>query len=125
MSARKLIAALAASALLPIAACSPKIRRPQLLHPGPANVQRNNAEQFDPYPQTDMGPEIVGGRPPDYLVPVPEVERANQFRDSHPAPALPILTPAQPVYLPGPPPAAIPAAPVYSQPSQPPVEYRY
>lgn len=60
-----------------LTACSSTIRRPRLASPGTAPFQRHNAEQFDPYPQNDMGPEIVGGRPPDYAVPVPEVERAR------------------------------------------------
>jgi hypothetical protein len=59
------------------AGCSPTIRMPRLESPGTAGFQRHNAEQFDPYPQNDMGPEIVGGRPPDYAVPVPEVQRAR------------------------------------------------
>lgn len=61
-----------------MAACSSTIRHPRLASPGTAGFQRHNAEQFDPYPQNDMGPEIVGGRPPDYAVQVPEVERARQ-----------------------------------------------
>lgn len=59
-------------------ACSPTIRKPRLASPGTAPLQRFNAEQFDPYPMTDVAPEIVGGRPPDYQIPVPEVERARQ-----------------------------------------------
>jgi hypothetical protein len=63
--------------LVQLTACSSTIRKPRLESPGTAPFQRFNAEQFDPYPQNDMGPEIVGGRPPDYAVPVPEVERAR------------------------------------------------
>ena len=63
--------------LTQLVACSSTIRKPRLASPGTAPFQRHNAEQFDPYPQNDMGPEIVGGRPPDYAVPVPEVERAR------------------------------------------------
>jgi hypothetical protein len=103
-----------AAALLPMAACSPTIKKPQLLHPGPAPFQRANAEQFDPYPQNDVGPEIVGGRPPDYAIPRDEVTRANQFRASHQASAAPILVPQTPIFAPTLPPAA-----------PPPVEYRY
>lgn len=60
-----------------LTACSPTIRMPRLESPGTAGFQRHNAEQFDPYPQNDMGPPIVGGRPPDYAVPRPAVERAR------------------------------------------------
>ncbi len=66
--------------LVPLSACSSAVRRPQLLHPGPAPFQRHNATQVDPYPQNDMGPPIVGGRPIDFMKPPNEVERARQFR---------------------------------------------
>jgi hypothetical protein len=61
-----------------LTACSSTIRYPRLASPGTAGFQRHNAEQFDPYPPNDTGPEIVGGRPPDYAVQVPEVERSRQ-----------------------------------------------
>ena len=141
MSTRVLVRSLAlAAAFAPLVACSPTIRKPQLAHPGPAPVQRYNATQFDPYPLPDMGPEIVGGRPIDYLVPVPEVKRANQFRDSLPRPSLPVLTPSTPAMAPGYsfgttptfpqqtlPQQTLPpqALPPQSLPATPPVEYRY
>jgi hypothetical protein len=127
MSTRLLLRSLAlAVALAPLGGCSPTIKKPRLLHPGPAPVQRYNATQFDPYPLPDMGPEIVGGRPIDYMVPVPEVERANQFREQQaargtmvivpqPSAGVPML-PSPPAYMPTfPPPGSGP----------PPVEYRY
>ncbi len=64
--------------LLPLTACSSRVHKPTLLHPGPANFQRNNATQFDPFPQNDMGPEIVGGRPREFQKPPNEVTRARQ-----------------------------------------------
>jgi hypothetical protein len=110
------------AAVAPLAACSPTIKQPRLLHPGPAPVQRYTATQFDPYPLPDLGPEIVGGRPPDYLVPVPEVKRANQFREQHPAPSLPVLVPQVPVGAP-----VITTTPDFPPAGTtiPPVEYRY
>ena len=63
--------------LAELTACSSTIRKPQLHSPGTAPMQRFAADQFDPYPLPDMGPEIVGGRPIDYLVPVPEVNRSR------------------------------------------------
>lgn len=60
-----------------LAACSPTIRYPRWQSPGTAPLQRYNAEQFDPYPLPDVGPAIVGGRPREYSVPVPEVTRAR------------------------------------------------
>ena len=79
---RRLIGAVAL--LIPLSACSPTIYRPTLLHPGPAYFQRNNAVQFDPYPQNDMGPEIVGGRPIGYMKPPDEVTRARQHQQIAP-----------------------------------------
>ena len=126
MSLRSLAAvALLAAALT---GCSPTIKQPRLLSPGPAPVQRYNATQYDPYPLPDLGPEIVGGRPPDYAVPVPEVERANQFRDQQltrgqpvfvPQPAIPVM-PTLPAY-----PPTLPTLPPATGPAMPPVEYRY
>ena len=93
------------SLLLLVAAtlgCSATVRKPQLPHPGPANFQRNNAEQFDPYPQNDVGPAIVGGRPPDYMMPRSLVERARQQQPFGPwrsaAPAPPTAIPVGPLY---------------------------
>jgi hypothetical protein len=126
MSTRLLARLLAlAAALAPLGACSPTIRKPQLAHPGTAPVQRYNATQFDPYPPPDLGPEIVGGRPIDYLVPVPEVKRANQYRDSQLATRLPVLVPSQPLGTPYYPGAPVPSLPPQSAPATPPVEYRY
>ncbi len=106
-----------ATAMAPLVACSPTIRQPQLLHPGPAPFQRNNAEQFDPYPANDVGPEIVGGRPPDYAIPPNEVERARQGMPNGPRSQLPVLVPQMPAYVPTLPPTVTPGPP--------PVEYRY
>ena len=64
--------------LLPLTACSPTVMRPNWLHPGPANFQRNNATQFDPYPPNDVAPEIVGGRPREFQKPPNEVLRSRQ-----------------------------------------------
>ncbi|MBX9789309.1 MAG: hypothetical protein K2Y37_10370 [Pirellulales bacterium] len=49
---------------------------PQLFA-GPSQIQRERATQFDPYPDQDMGPEVVGGRPLDYNRQIPEVERSR------------------------------------------------
>jgi hypothetical protein len=121
MSARAVLRLLLlTTAFVPLGACSPTIRQPRLTSPGPAPVQRYNATQFDPYPLPDMGPEIVGGRPLEYIVPVPEVERANQFRDQQAARG-------QPVFVPQPTIPVMPTLPAYPpmQPTLPPAEYRY
>jgi hypothetical protein len=67
-----------------LAGCSPTLQKPRLMSPGPAEYQRANAIQFDPYPQNDMGPPIDGGRPPGYAKPPNEVERARQYRPAGP-----------------------------------------
>lgn len=67
-----------------LAGCSSAVRKPHLLDPGTAPYQRSNAVQFDPYPQNDVAPAIVGGRPRDYAIPPNEVTRARQFYQSSP-----------------------------------------
>jgi hypothetical protein len=47
------------------------------LFAGPSEIQRERATQFDPYPDQDMGPEVVGGRPLDYNRQIPEVDRSR------------------------------------------------
>ena len=84
MKRRSLTGLITCCLLLPLSACSSAVRKPQLLHPGPAPFQRQNATQFDPYPPNDLGPEIVGGRPIDFQKPPNEVERSRQFRDQQP-----------------------------------------
>ena len=61
-----------------LAGCSSSVFVPRLQSPGPASFQRNNAQQFDPYPPNDIAPEIVGGRPTGFMVPPNEVIRARQ-----------------------------------------------
>ena len=50
---------------------------PNWTNPGPATYQRSNALRFDPYPENDAGPAIVGARPPDYQNPPAEAGRAR------------------------------------------------
>ena len=50
---------------------------PNWLHPGPAVHQQSTAERFDPYPENEPGPEIVGARPREYQKPPPEPSRAR------------------------------------------------
>lgn len=52
--------------------------RPNWLHPGPAAYQQKRAERFDPYPEPDVAPEVVGGRPREFQKPAPEPERARR-----------------------------------------------
>jgi hypothetical protein len=107
--------------------CSNAVRKPRLLHPGPAPFQRGNAEVSDPFPLPDMGPEIVGGRPREFDQPRNEVVRAQQFlrsaagRPSVLMPVAPVpVGPPTPVTQPypappygGPPTTPLPAGPRY------------
>ena len=51
--------------------------RPQWFNPGSSTAQRQRAERFDPYPDTDTGPAMVGARPHDYSRPSAEATRAR------------------------------------------------
>lgn len=90
-----------ASLCVPIAACSPSVRTPRLHNPGPAGFQRYQATAgHDPYPLPDAGPEIVGGRPREFMVPTPEVERARQYSNQRVIPqyTVPLAPPVYPGY---------------------------
>jgi len=51
---------------------------PTIFHPGTADYQQARAERFDPYPENEPGPRIMGSRPPGYERPMAEVDRARQ-----------------------------------------------
>ena len=53
---------------------------PRILHPGSEKYQQVRAERFDPYPLLDVAPEIVGGRPLQYIRPAPCAEPARNPR---------------------------------------------
>jgi len=42
----------------------------------PLYYQRQQIERFDPYPDQDMAPAMVGVRPPDFSPQIPAGERA-------------------------------------------------
>ncbi len=50
---------------------------PNWSHPGPAEYQQRRAERFDPYPENEVAPAIVGARPREYEKPPAEVLRAR------------------------------------------------
>lgn len=50
---------------------------PRLCGPGSSDIQQRRAVRFDPYPQNEGGPSIVGARPREYDKPIPEVDRAR------------------------------------------------
>lgn len=103
-AAALLLASIAASVVGCSAEAGRVIQFPDLAHPGPAPIQRARAIQHDPYPLSDLGPEVVGGRPREYQQPLPEVDRARL------GPQRPTL---QPLPLPG---TAVTAPPVASSP---------
>jgi hypothetical protein len=53
------------------------LQGPNWSRPGPAPYQQRMAERFDPYPDSQIGPAVVGGRPRDYQIPPPEPARAR------------------------------------------------
>ena len=98
----------------------------KVFHPGPAEFQRDEAETFDPFPMTDVAPEMAGSRPLAYLRPATETERAQnegtfEERFGQPAPPGTYRAPRTPFgrqqiqYVPGPPPPG--AAPAFNPPA--------
>ena len=51
--------------------------RPNWFSPGTAAQQQGQAQQFDPYPENELGPQIVGSRPREFQKPPPETTRAR------------------------------------------------
>jgi hypothetical protein len=48
---------------------------------GNADMERqkqNTAVRFDPYPSVGMGPDVVGGRPREYMSPLPDVVQVQK-----------------------------------------------
>jgi hypothetical protein len=62
--------------LLCLAGCQ-STAKPSLLHPGSAQTQQNRAVRFDPYPENEPGPTMVGVRPRGYENPIAEPSRAR------------------------------------------------
>jgi hypothetical protein len=104
-----------------LAGCAPEMAslRQSFAHPGPAAYQRAQAIQHDPYVLNDVGPEVVGGRPREYQIPVNEVERAR-LAATRPVGLTPVPAPAVfvgpapgavPTYVTAPAPAALPYPP--------------
>jgi hypothetical protein len=50
---------------------------PSLFDHGTAQYQQKEAERFDPYPDNQAGPTVLGSRPLDYKEPRSEVRRAQ------------------------------------------------
>jgi hypothetical protein len=50
---------------------------PNWAHPGPSAHQQSRAERYDPYPENEPAPEIIGSRPREYQKAPPEPSRAR------------------------------------------------
>ena len=57
---------------------------PNFARPGTAQYQQSMAQQFDPYPENEAGPAVVGGRPRGYQKPAAEVLRARWLQWQRP-----------------------------------------
>ncbi|MBM3998350.1 MAG: membrane or secreted protein [Planctomycetes bacterium] len=55
---------------------------PRFGGPGTAPYQQYQATLHDPYPDSDLGPEVVGGRPREFQKPLAEPVRSRWLRDS-------------------------------------------
>ena len=73
---RQWFIALAASFAVVFCGCR-GLAPPNWFHPGPAQYQQAQAERFDPYPENEPAPKIVGARPLDYQKPPAEVLRVQ------------------------------------------------
>lgn len=52
-------------------------------HPGPTMEQRVRASVHDPYSDRDLAPEVVGGRPREFMNQYPEPVRNRFYSDTH------------------------------------------
>jgi hypothetical protein len=64
---------------------NPFFGTPRLFEPaGSEAYQQTRAQRFDPYPDTNIGPRVDGGRPEGYTTPPPEPARGrpNQWNSA-------------------------------------------
>ena len=73
---RRLLQACLAASLMALLGC-PSVATPRVVETRPSEVQRADAQRFDPFPEDDTGPEIEGGRPREYETPIAEPSRAR------------------------------------------------
>jgi hypothetical protein len=108
---RGILSLIALSTVLPT--CCGCLALPNLAHPGTEEYQQARAKVFEPYPENEPGPPVVGARPREYQDPRAEVLRV-QPREGEPilapvpqsqvsqAPIAqpPIVTPPPAIYCP-------------------------
>ncbi len=71
---------LSCTALISIAGCANRQGWGFSSGQGTIERQKSRAAAVDPYPLNDIGPEVLGGRPRDFMNPMPEPERAFDGR---------------------------------------------
>jgi hypothetical protein len=82
---RRFASLIALSTILPpLCGC---LTPPNLAHPGTEAQQQSRSQIFETYPDNDLGPPVVGGRPREYQEPRAEVTRALQRPEPGLAPA--------------------------------------
>ena len=100
--------------LLPM--CGGCLATPNVVHPGTEDYQQARARVFEPYPENEPGPPIVGGRPREYQNPVAEVNRVIPRPGEvivWPYPQAVVQAPlAQPAIVTAPPQIYVPPCPV-------------
>ena len=100
------------SCLAPPNATNQGLAMPNVAHPGTEAYQQARAQRFEPYPENDVGPPVVGGRPREYQDPRPAFA---VLQDMHPNPAA--IPPRTEPVLPACPQVQVPQAPI----AQPPI----
>ena len=63
---------------LALAGCN--LGRPNWTHPGTIQQQQGRATIHDPYPDNDLAPAVVGGRPRDFQQPASEPTRNQPWK---------------------------------------------
>ncbi len=61
--------------LLVLPACGCGLGMPNVVKPKSVEYQQARARIFEPYPENEPGPPVVGARPREYQNPVPEPDR--------------------------------------------------
>ena len=98
---RGIVSLIALSVVLP-PCCGCQLDTPNLAHPGTEANQQARAKVFEPYPDNEMGPPVVGGRPREYQDPRPSfaiLQDMHPNRAAGPQPGEPLATCPQPQVL--------------------------
>ena len=93
---RRILSLIALSFALPACIGPQSLATPDLAHPGTEERQQARAKRFEPYPEIDMGPPVVGARPREYQEPRPafaQLQDDFQDRIAGPRSGGPILSP--------------------------------